>query len=132
MKKLLLLIIPFLFTSCWIEPKIGDYVQNDNEWYFDNYVTMRSIMMPEINKTFSDWHWSSEAFDTKYNQYLNNTDLEDATKNKLNTSNYSYYARKGKSNKTMYYYNENHKKIDIANEYIFIMSNKDAVIFFQK
>lgn len=134
MKKLLLLLIPLtlLFSGCWIEPHYGDYKENNNEWYFADYDTLKSIMIPKINKAYSEWHWSKREFDTKYQKYLNNTDLNTELYDALMDSDYNYYVKYGFSNNTVYYYDNNGKLKPIKNSYfLFIERNKNTVVLFQ-
>ena len=123
--------LPFLFISCWIEPKVNDYEHNDNEWYFDDYDTMRTVMTAEINKTYKDWHWSTDVFDQKYSNYKHNTDLITELYEKLTASDYDYYVKYDSSYGNIPYYDDGKKKY-IKNDYfLFIEDDGDTLVFFQ-
>ena len=132
MKKLFLLLIPFLFISCWIDPNYSDFEHTDNEWLFQDYRTMRAYITPEINKTFTAWHWSNSKFDEKYQQYLNNTDFDSEAYSKLH-SDYTYYVKRGYSNETVTYYNDSHVAKKIKRTYFLIISSdQNCVVFFEE
>lgn len=132
MKRLLLLLIPFIFLGCWIAPKVGDYEKDDNVWYCDNYDTMKSLIIPEINKTFKDWHWSDTEFDKKYDQYLNNIPVSSEYITHLQDKGYEYLFMTGKSKDTIQCYNFEGKRVYINGYYfIIIRDNGDAVTFFE-
>lgn len=132
MKKLLLLLIPFLFVSCWIEPKIDKYEKKDNVCYCENYETLRTLVVPEINSTFKDWHWSPEAFDEKYNKYLHNIPISKDWISHLKKKGYEYLYLSGSSTEKIQCYNYQNKRKYIDGKYfIIIRNNGDAVTFYE-
>ncbi len=72
--SILLILISILFTSCWIYPDIKNYSVIDNVYYFEDYETMKSVIIPMINKSFTAWHWDGDEFDEKYQKYFGNID----------------------------------------------------------
>ena len=67
--RIILIFSALFFSSCWIYPDYKNYKLSDGVYYFEDYETMKSVIIPEINKTFTEWHWYSEKFDEKYDQY---------------------------------------------------------------
>jgi hypothetical protein len=132
MKRLLLLLIAILFTSCWIEPKIGDYEKKDNICYCDNYETLRSLIVPEINNTFPTWHWSNNVFDEKYNKYLHNIPVSKDWITHLKKTKYEYLYFTGTTSDKIQCYNSDGKRAYIEGKYvILIRNNGDAITFFE-
>lgn len=132
MKKIFLLLIPFLFVSCWIEPDIGDYEKKENVCYCDSYETLRSLIVPDINSTFTDWHWSNDVFDEKYNKYLGNIPVSADWVTHLKNKKYKYLYLTGSSSNKIQCYNQDNKRVYIDGKYfIVIRNNGDAVTFFQ-
>lgn len=133
MKRLFIsiLFLSFLFISCWIEPKVDDYKKEDNQWYFYDYETMRTIMVAEINKTYKDWHWSPDVFDQKYSHYKHNTDLNTELYEALQASDYDYYVKYDHSYSNVPYYSDNKKKYIRDDYFLFIEKDGDTLVFFQ-
>ena len=132
MKKLLFLLFPLLFVSCWIEPKIGNYEQGKEFCYCDNYDTLRSLIIPEINKTFVDWHWSNDEFDTKYNKYLKNIPVSAEYFTHLKNKGFEFVYLTGTTSETIQCYNYAGNRAYIKGKYfIIIRDNGDAVTFFE-
>lgn len=135
MKKLIFtfLFCIVLFSGCWIEPKINDYKKSNSVYYCSDYDTMRSLIVPEINKTFSDWHWSHSEFDKKYNKYKNNIPVSDDWISHLHNKGYEYVFFSGVTSDTIQCYDYSNKRVYIeGNYFIIIRDNGDAVTFFQK
>lgn len=68
----LLFVLVFLLSSCWIYPDYKDYEEENNTFFFDDYETMKSVIIPMINTSFKDWHWNGDEFDKKYDKYFGN------------------------------------------------------------
>ena len=77
------LFLPLLFASCWIYPGYKEYKLIDNIYYFEDYETMKSVIIPLINKSFTAWHWSEEEFDKKYQKYFGNVEIYEKDNIKL-------------------------------------------------
>lgn len=124
-----------LLSSCWIYPDYKEYEIIDNIYFFDDYETMKSVIIPMINKSFTDWHWSSEEFDKKYEKYFGNMDANEEDIATLSESKYFYAVRNKKSTKglkTNGAKTEGNPK-DINSEYFWITTkNNEAVIFYQQ
>ncbi len=96
MKKsyLLLLSISLLyFNSCWIAPVYQEYETVDKTCYFKDYETMRAVTVPKINKSFTEWHWSTKEFDTKFLKYLDNIEPNTEDLEYLEKNGYSWSVR---------------------------------------
>ena len=132
MKKSLFLISVTLFllilTSCWISPNTKDYEIIDGIYYFYDYETMKSVIVPKINSSFTDWHWNSEMFDQKYKEYLGNMNPNGDDKQYLKDSDYYYAVRNEKSGNKI----QTKQGRTITGEYFWITEKySDAVIFYQ-
>ena len=96
MKKsylLLLSISLFYFNSCWIAPVYQEYETVDKTCYFKDYETMRAVTVPKINKSFTEWHWSTKEFDTKFLKYLDNIEPNTEDLEYLENNGYSWSVR---------------------------------------
>ncbi len=133
MKRLVIsILIPFLFLSCWIDPKIEDYEKIGDTYYFNDFDTMNNIIRPIINDTFPSWHWNTDKFEEKYSQYLNNITATSEQINDLNQRGYEYMAKKDQSNGTVSCINAYGHNCVISGYYFLIVhSNGDAVVFFE-
>lgn len=132
-KKFLLTLIflfsAFLFSSCWIYPDAEDYKIDGNVYYFKDYNTMKSIIIPEINKSFTNWHWSSQEFDEKYDKYFGNIDINTKDYSALSKSEFNYAVRNGNSSSQI---KTKGDKDIIISEYFWITTkDKGSVIFYQ-
>ncbi len=132
MKKLLFLLplffLLFLLNSCWISPNTKDYELIDGIYYFYDYETMKSVIIPKINSSFSDWHWNGEAFDQKYKEYLGNMAYNEDDKKYLKDSDFYYAVRNAKSGNKV----QTKQGRTINGEFYWITEkNGDSVIFFQ-
>ena len=131
MKKIYFLLLPFLFLSCWIEPKVGEWEQKGNTYYFEDFDTMNTILRPEINKTFSDWHWNNKNFEEKYDKYLNNIKVSADYIPYLKKLGYEYMAITGSTSQKIQCISATNKRVYIEGKYyIIIRNNGDAVAFF--
>lgn len=125
---LLLLISIFSLTSCWISPNYKDYEEIDGILFFYDYETMKSVILPKINKSFSAWHWNNEDFDNKYEKYRNNISKNSEDLEILNQTEFSYSVRNKKSAKEL----KTTEGRTITSEFFWITSkDDDSVIFFQ-
>ena len=121
-------------NSCWIYPDYKDYEIIDGIYFFEDYETMKSVIIPMINKSFSAWHWSGEEFDTKYDKYFGNMDANTDDLEKLTDSKYNYAVRNKSSTANL---ETNGSKTDgkkkkISSTYYWITTKNDgAVIFYQ-
>ena len=89
----LLFCISILFTSCWIYPDYKNYEVVDNTYYFEDYETMKAVIIPLINTSFKDWHWNGEEFDEKYQKYFGNINVNADDYKFLTESDYNYAVR---------------------------------------
>ena len=131
-KKILLasiiLFSAFLFSSCWIYPDAKDYKIDGDVYYFKDYNTMKAIIIPEINKSFTSWHWSSQEFDEKYDKYFGNIDINTKDYAALTKSEFNYTVRNANSSSQI---TTKDNKL-ITSEYFWITTiDKGSVIFFQ-
>ncbi len=125
---LLLLISILSLTSCWISPNYKDYEEIDGILFFYDYETMKSVILPKINKSFSSWHWNNEDFDNKYEKYRNNISKNTEDLEILNQTEFSYSVRNKKSAKEL----KTTEGRTITSEFFWITSkDDDSVIFFQ-
>ena len=132
MRKIFVLLICVLFTSCWIEPKIGEWEQDGKYYYFEDFDTMNNIIRPEINKTFPSWHWNEETFKMKYEEFLNNIKAPDEIKAMFQDKNYSYIVKVDTSKDEVECINAYNKTYTIKGKYYLIVKNNyDAVVFFE-
>lgn len=125
---LLLIVISLLFTSCWIYPDYKDYEIIDKVYYFDDYETMKSVIIPNINKSFSAWHWSEEEFDKKYEKYMGNINPNEDDYKILVEKKYEYAVR----NRSKDYIAQPKQGAEIRAEYFWITTkDNEGVVFYQ-
>jgi hypothetical protein len=67
-----ILIAAATLNSCWIAPVYQDYESVGKACYFKDYDTMKAVTISKINKSFTEWHWSTKEFDSKLDKYMNN------------------------------------------------------------
>ena len=92
---------------------------------------MKSVIIPMINKSFTDWHWSSEEFDKKYEKYFGNIDANEEDIATLSTTEYQFAVRNKKSSSNSEL--ETKEQKPIKSEYYWITTkNNEAVIFYQQ
>ena len=132
MKKSLFLISVTFFllilTSCWISPNTKDYEIVEGIYYFHDFETMKSVIIPKINSSFTDWHWNSDTFDKKYDEYLGNINYNEDDRKYLKDSDYYYAVRNSKSGNKV----QTKQKKTISGEYFWITEkNGNAVVFYQ-
>lgn len=129
------LFLPLLFASCWIYPGYKEYKLIDNIYYFEDYETMKSVIIPLINKSFTAWHWSEEEFDKKYQKYFGNVEIYEKDNIKLSGSQYQYMVRTS-STRSGFPPQEKNSEGKITNkgisgEYYWIISRQGSVVFYQ-
>ena len=129
MKKsylLLLSISLFYFNSCWIAPVYQEYETVDKTCYFKDYETMRAVTVPKINKSFTEWHWSTKEFDTKFLKYLDNIEPNSEDLEYLEKNGYSWSVRNDSVKVVM----KDNKSV--SREYYWITNESGvSVIFFK-
>ena len=89
---------------------------------------MRAVTVAKINKSFTDWHWSTKEFDEKIDQYWNNIESNTDDLTYLTEKSYEWAVRNDtSSNKVTLKDNK-----AISSEYYWI-TNKDgeSVVFFK-
>ncbi len=132
---IILLFSVFLISSCWIYPDYKEYEIVDGVYYFEDYETMKSVIIPMINESFSTWHWSSDEFDKKYDKYFGNIEPDSDDVVLFSDSPYKYSVRTrstSSSAKPMERDKEgNISAKTISGEYYWITTSDGAVIFYQ-
>ena len=132
---IILIFSVFTFSSCWIYPDYKEYKIIDGVYYFEDYETMKSVIIPMINKSFSAWHWSGEEFDKKYDKYFGNIEPNSDDVLLFSGSSYKYSLR----NRSTYNRAKPMEKASdgtksaksLSGEYYWITSTNGAVIFYQ-
>ena len=94
--SILLLFISIMFASCWICPDYKNYEIIDNVYFFEDYETMKSVIIPMINKSFTAWHWDGDEFDEKYQKYYGNISANTADQEFLAENGWDYAVRTDK------------------------------------
>ena len=137
-KKIILLcsfLFPLFLTSCWIYPGYKEYKLIDNIYYFEDYETMKSVIIPLINKSFTAWHWSEEEFDKKYQKYFGNVEVYDNDNTRLSGSKYQYMVRTNSTRSGFPPREKNNtgelQNLPISGEYYWIISRQGSVVFYQ-
>lgn len=131
----ILIFSAFILDSCWIYPDYKDYKIIDGIYYFEDYETMKSVIIPMINNSFSAWHWNDDEFDTKYDKYFGNIEPNSDDKLFFSESSYNYSVRTRStysSAKPMEITNDGTLAVkSISGEYYWITTDNGAVIFYQ-
>ena len=120
-------------SGCNFVPEQGIYEQIGDTYYFEDYTTMKNIIIPEINTAFKDWHWYSKKFDTKYDYYMNNIEPNPDNIDKLAATNYNYAVKTGTSSKkvALKKQKETDPEKTIGGKYFWITTkDNQAVVFF--
>lgn len=122
-------------NSCWIYPDYKEYEIIDGIYFFEDYETMKSVIIPMINKSFSAWHWSGEEFDKKYDRYFGNIEPDADDEVFFAESSYSYSVRtKSTASLGKPMEKDSDGKLSaksITGEYYWITTTHGAVIFYQ-
>jgi len=128
--KLASLSLIFIFTSCWIQPQSEDYELIDDTYYFYDYDAMKSVTVPLINDTFTDWHYGKSKFDKRYKEYYGNIDANETNLTEIQENGYSYAVKINTSSSTISL--NDARETVIKNKYIWI-TNKDGIgtVFFK-
>ena len=127
--SLLLLFTAILLNSCWIYPDYKDYEVIKDVYFFKDYETMKSVIIPKINTSFKDWHWDDDEFDKKYDKYFGNIAANEDDYNVLVAKKYKYAVRNPKSLSAVI--NENTKPQSISECYWITTSKNKGVVFYQ-
>ena len=130
-KRILIISLIFslvMLSSCWIYPGYKEYEIIDGIYYFQDYETMKSVIIPMINKSFSNWHWSSEEFNQKYEKYFSNIAANTDDYTVLSSKNYAYAVRNKKSASNV---QTTEGKTVRAEFYWITTKDNKAVIFYQ-
>ena len=117
-------------NSCWIAPVYQDYITVDKTSYFKDYETMKAVTVANINKSFTDWHWSTKEFDKKRDKYNGNIDAnsEDLDYMTQNTE-YIWAVRNDTSGSKVILKDG---KTKISSEYYWITSaGGESVVFYK-
>ena len=116
-------------NSCWIAPVYQDYVTVGKSCYFKDYETMKAVTIPKINKSFTEWHWSTEEFDKKLEKYKDNIEPNDEDLTYLQTNDFVWCVRNDTSSSKVVLKDG---KTKISSEYYWI-TNKDgeSVVFYK-
>lgn len=124
-----LIFLSLIFTSCWIYPDYKEYEIIDGVYFFEDYETMKSVIIPMINKSFSAWHWNEKEFDEKYDKYFGNVEVNEADLSTLSDSEYNFAVRNERSSKNKI---QTIQSVNINSEYFWITTKEDgAVVFYQ-
>ena len=117
-------------NSCWIAPVYQDYITVGKSCYFKDYETMKAVTIPKINKSFSEWHWSTEEFDKKINKYKDNIAVNNDDLKYMQTyTEYTWAVRNDNSNSNVVL---NDGKTKISSEYYWITSaDGESVVFYK-
>ncbi len=124
----LLVCVIFLLNSCWIYPDYKDYEEVNNTYYFDDYETMKSVIIPMINTSFKDWHWNGDEFDKKYDKYFGNIAANEEAYQTLLKKKSKYAVRNDKSLKA----DINGVNQSISECYWITTKDNKGVVFYQK
>ena len=123
-----IIFLSLLFTSCWIYPDYKEYEIIDGVYFFDDYETMKAVIIPMINKSFTAWHWNGKEFDEKYDKYYGNIAANTDDLSVLSGSKYNYAVRNKSSTSNL----TTAEGKSVKSEYYWITNkNNTAVIFYQ-
>ena len=87
---------------------------------------MRAVTVPKINKSFTEWHWSTKEFDTKFLKYLDNIEPNSEDLEYLEKNGYSWSVRNDSVKVVM----KDNKSV--SREYYWITNESGvSVIFFK-
>ena len=115
-------------NSCWIAPVYQDYETVGKACYFKDYETMRAVTVAKINKSFTDWHWSTKEFDKKMQKYKGNVyNNQDALDYMAEHSEYIWAVKNDSSLK-----DEKNENTIVRSEYFWITSvSGESVVFYK-
>ena len=115
-------------NSCWIAPVYQDYETVGKTSYFKDYETMKAVTVANINKSFTDWHWSTKEFDKKMQKYKGNVyNNQDALDYMAEHSEYIWAVKNDSSLK-----DEKNENTIVRSEYFWITSvSGESVVFYK-
>ena len=121
-----ILIAAATLNSCWIAPVYQDYESVGKACYFKDYDTMKAVTISKINKSFTEWHWSTKEFDSKLDKYMNNIDPNEEDLEYLKKNGYEWAVRNDTAAVTL------KDSKSVSKEYYWITNkNGEGVIFFK-
>ena len=126
---ILIICAGIMFSSCWIDPENKNYEVVEGVYFFEDYETMKSVLIPMINSSFTSWHWNNKEFDQKYQKYLGNIEPNHDDYESLIQKGSSYAVRNPKSLKAVI--NNSSKTQDIKECYWITTNQNESVIFYQ-
>ena len=121
-------------NSCWIAPVYQDYESVGKACYFKDYDTMKAVTISKINKSFTEWHWSTKEFDSKLDKYMNNIDPNEEDLEYLKKNGYEWAVRNDTGKDDVCLKKElNAKTVKVVtSEYYWVTcSNGESVIFYK-
>lgn len=95
---ILILFFSLQLFSCYFKITTEeDYKVIDEKYYlFNDMETLKIIIIPLINKSFTDWYYYSDKFDEKYDKYYDNIEPDSNSKKYMEEEGYSYCVYIGK------------------------------------
>ena len=127
----IILCVTLLFSSCWIYPDYKEYEIINDVYFFKDYDTMKSVIIPEINKSFSAWHWSGKEFDIKWNKYFGNVSANADDYQMLISKGYSYAVRSPSSLSIQITGTNGSSQQNVSKCYWFTTEENKGVLFYQ-
>ena len=123
-----ILVAAVSLNSCWIAPVYQDYETVGKTSYFKDYETMKAVTVANINKSFTDWHWSTKEFDKKMQKYKGNVyNNQDALDYMAEHSEYIWAVKNDSSLK-----DEKNENTIVKSEYFWITSvSGESVVFYK-
>ncbi len=123
-----ILVAAVSLNSCWIAPVYQDYETIGKTSYFKDYETMKAVTVANINKSFTDWHWSTKEFDKKMQKYKGNVyNNQDALDYMAEHSEYIWAVKNDSSLK-----DEKNENTIVRSEYFWITSaSGESVVFYK-
>ena len=119
----------FSLNSCWIAPVYQDYETVENSCYFKDYETMKAVTVSKINKSFTDWHWSTKEFDKKLEKYKDNIEPNSEDLTYLQTNDFAWCVRNDTSSSKV---TLKDGKTKISSEYYWITNKAGESVVFYK
>lgn len=114
LKSFILISTCLLLSSCYFFDNADDnYIQvkevvnnveTSNTFYlFENYDSMKEIIVNLVNENFKKWHWNQNKFEEKYDKYKGNITLHQKSIDKMKKySGYQYCIYKGSSEEVVF------------------------------
>jgi len=129
-----ILIAAATLNSCWIAPVYQDYESVGKACYFKDYDTMKAVTISKINKSFTEWHWSTKEFDSKLDKYMNNIDPNEEDLEYLKKNGYEWAVRNDTAGGKVYlkYDANSRNRKFITSEYYWITNvSGNSVVFYK-